>query len=136
MEGWIEAAVVVGAVLAFDVLALRFGHDSRDGIASDEWARRRAAYQGTETDRMIGLLAEELAHERRAQLEHEAAHARLLREATRGRGTWWTSGGTVLRRAAAAGVALAGGWLVRGGTWLQSLGQSLGAVPVTLEQRR
>jgi hypothetical protein len=132
MEGWEAGAVVVTAVLAFDVLALHFGHDSRDGIASDEWARRRAAYQGTETDTMNGLLVEQIARERHAQWERDVAHTRLLREATRGRRPWWAGTGTGLRRAAAAGAALAGGWLVRTGTWLQSLG----TVPATLEQPR
>jgi hypothetical protein len=81
---------------------------------------------------MNALLVEQLARERHAQWEREIQHARLLRKATRGRRAWWAGTGTALRRAAAGCAALAGRWLVRTGTWLQSSS----ATPISLEHEQ
>ena len=67
------------------------------------------------------MLAEELMREHHAQRERDVAYARLLQEAARARRPRRAAPASGLHQAAAASVALAGGWLVRTGNWLQSM---------------
>ena len=39
-EGMMEFVILLVGLIALDILALRWGHDSTDGIDSPEWERR------------------------------------------------------------------------------------------------
>ena len=152
MDGWFVALLALGALVAFDLLALHFGSDSRDGIASDEWPRRRewwrrwtpggiaigpqepdslgnAARVALETKMFNGLLAEDIVLAHSAQVERDLAQAHLLREARAARAAAAATRGSIaaaarvaLRQAVAGSAGVIGGWLVSTGGWMQALG--------------
>ncbi len=43
-EGMMEYIILLVGLIALDILALRWGHNSTDGIDSPEWERRRRRF--------------------------------------------------------------------------------------------
>jgi hypothetical protein len=137
-EGNLELIAILGvvaALVALDVLALRFGHDSRDGVLSEEHRRGQSWWAGTGINRgqargtrqhggdswmFDPFHAESHARHRQQDLLREAAQVRLLAEARRERpqSAW----APAFRAAVAHRI---GTQLVRLGCWLQTLATSI-----------